>query len=127
MKTFHLVTPFGILHNEDARYILENIQEIPRRELIKSEIERILQQKYSEDSQLKSVSIELNTIPDFPNTIDELDIKKWVDSFPISDGLKTKMKETADILSSGHKLSELLDLIKEKELSASNCFIGKEL
>lgn len=117
----------GIMHNEDAKYILENMQEIPKKHLIKSEIKRILQQKYSEKNQLKSVSTGLNTIPDFPDTIDELDINKWIDSYPISDELKTKMKETLIILSSGHNLSDLLDIIREKELDAKIYFNEKEL
>lgn len=117
----------GIRHNEDLKYILENLDEIPTRKSIKPTIESVLSVKYSTENQLKSVSSSLDEIPDFPETIEELDLYSWVDSYDISEELKEKIKESLDILSKGYELNELLSILSQKELEAENLFSGTEL
>ena len=117
----------GIQHNEDLKYILENLDEIPARKLIKPAIEKILSIKYKEDNQLKSVSLCFYEIPDFPETIEELDLYSWIENFDVSEKLKEKLKETLDILSQGYKLEKLLSILSQKELEASTLFSGNEL
>jgi len=117
----------GVRHNEDLKYILENLDEIPAKKSIKQTIERILSIKYSGENQLKSVSTSLDEIPGFPESIEELDLYSWVDSYDVSEELKDKIKETLDILTKGYELNELLSILTQKELEAENQFSGTEL
>lgn len=117
----------GIRHNVDLKYILENLDEIPARKSIKPTIEKVLSTKYSTDNLLKSVSSSLYEIPDFPETIEELDLYSWVDSYDVSVELKEKLKETLDILSQDYALNDLLTILSQKEVDAKNFFTGTEL
>lgn len=117
----------GVQHNDDLKYILENLEGIPERGSIKPAIEKVLKTKYISDNQLKSVSTGLSEIPDFPESIDELDLYSWVENFNVSRELKDKLKETLDILSLDYELQELLKILSQKELEAANFFSGTEL
>lgn len=113
----------GKQHNEELKFILENVAEIPSAGEVKSYVEKILRNK---DAALKS-TVSLASIPDFPENIDELDLNSWLNEFSISIELKNEITKTFELFQTAQSLNEILEEIKLKELNASNIFQGHDL
>jgi hypothetical protein len=113
----------GKLHNDALQYILENVTYKPQKGEVKHYVEDILKQKHST---LKS-TVSLSSIPEFHESIDNLDLNIWLEEFKISKKLKSEMSKTFVIFRTANSLSEILNAIKIKEQNASNLFQGEDL
>ncbi|WP_299888119.1 hypothetical protein [uncultured Lacinutrix sp.] len=107
----------GIEHNEALIYVFENLHEKPKKDQIKSVVENLLSSYYS-----NTVSL-----PNFPESFDNLNLYDWVDSADISNSLKTEVYNTFQILQTASSLEEIVTLINQKESIASSLFEGSEL
>lgn len=114
----------GRQHNEDLKFILENVNEKPQKNDIKLYVENILKKRQPEN--LKS-AVTLSSIPDFPENIDNLNLNLWLDEFDISTELKTEISKTFELFRTAQSLTEILNEIKLKELNASHLFQGVDL
>ncbi len=120
----------GIEHNENLRIVLSNLTIIPQdAKEIKSEVFSILKNN-GIGNHLKSASnydeIDVQ-IPDFPNTLHELNIEDWINSLPYSDKLKSEALVTIELLKDFNSIEELSVILVEREKQASSLFAGEEL
>jgi len=114
----------GKLHNEDLQYILTNVSEIPKKGEVKPYVEKLLNQKYNRG--LKSI-VSLESIPDFPENIEDLDLNTWLKEFNLSSALKLEISRTFELIQSEPDLNVLIAEIETRELEANNLFEGAEL
>lgn len=114
----------GKLHNEQLKFVLENVDYVPENVSVKQYVEGIL---YSNESYSLKSATSLESIPDFPDNIEELDLNEWLNEFDISEELKSEILNTFDLFQTAQDLTDILEGIKQKEISASEIFQGAEL
>ena len=114
----------GKLHNEQLKFVLKNVGHMPEDVSVKQYVEGILNS--DELKSLKS-TVSLESIPDFPENIEDLDLNQWLSESEISVELKNEISKTFDLLQTAKSLPEILEGIEQKEIAASDKFQGAEL
>lgn len=108
---------YALLHNEGVLYVLNNIQNIPSDE---NEVKSVVKSLNREFLEKYEINFEDYELPEFPENLDEINLKEWIAESPQSDELKQLLNQTVDVIERElpqkefyHQLNDLLERAEE--------------